>query len=125
MPVYHRLGKVPSKRHVVFRKPDGSLYHEELFGPVATIIRAIDENHAIEIANNTSFGLGGGIFTGDRERGKYIAEYLFQSGACFVNTFTKSDPRLPFGGIKESGYGRELSHFGIMEFVNSKTVWVQ
>ena len=100
-------------------------YHEELFGPVATIIRAIDENHAIEIANSTSFGLGGGIFTEDRERGKYIAEYLFQSGACFVNTFTKSDPRLPFGGIKESGYGRELSHFGIMEFVNSKTVWVQ
>jgi len=100
-------------------------YNEELFGPVATIIQAKDENNAIEIANSTSFGLGGGIFTEDRERGKYIAESLFHSGACFVNTYTKSDPRLPFGGIKESGYGRELSHFGIREFVNTKTVWVQ
>lgn len=106
-------------------KKEMPAYDQELFGPVAAIIHANDENHAIEIANDTSYGLGGGIFTEDNDRGLYIAEFLLQSGACFVNTYTKSDPRLPFGGIKESGYGRELSHMGIMEFVNSKTVWVQ
>ncbi len=100
-------------------------YDQELFGPVAAIILADDENNAIEIANSTSYGLGGGIFTEDKDKGKYMAESLLQSGACFVNSYTKSDPRLPFGGMKESGYGRELSHFGITEFVNIKTIWVQ
>lgn len=100
-------------------------YSEELFGPVASIIEAENEEQAFSIANDTSFGLGGAIFTRDYERGKYLAENSMESGTCFVNTFVKSDPRLPFGGIKESGYGRELSHFGIHEFVNTKSIWVQ
>ena len=101
---------------------DMPAYHEEFFGPVASIIEAEDEEQAIEIANDTSFGLGAGIFTQDEERGLYIAKNLINSGACFINDFVKSDPRLPFGGVKESGYGRELSHHGTMEFTNIKTV---
>lgn len=100
-------------------------YNDELFGPVASIIKAENEDHAFSIANDTTFGLGGAIFTSDTERGKYLAENRMESGSCFVNTFVKSDPRLPFGGVKESGYGRELSHFGIHEFVNIKSIWVQ
>ena len=97
---------------------------EELFGPVATILRAKDEADAIRIANSTDFGLGAAVFTRDLERGRRIAEDELHSGCCFVNTFVKSDPRLPFGGIKESGYGRELAEFGIRAFCNTKTVWV-
>lgn len=100
-------------------------YSEELFGPVAAIIKAEDEEDAIRIANDTSFGLGAAVFTEDADRGERIAKEKFRAGSCFVNGLVKSDPRLPFGGIGESGYGRELSHFGIREFVNAKTIWVK
>jgi succinate-semialdehyde dehydrogenase/glutarate-semialdehyde dehydrogenase len=106
-------------------KPGMPAYDEELFGPAAAIIEAEDEKDAIRIANSTSFGLGAAVFTKDLQRGERIAKEELQAGACFVNAFVKSDPRLPFGGIKESGYGRELSSFGIREFVNLKTVWVK
>jgi succinate-semialdehyde dehydrogenase / glutarate-semialdehyde dehydrogenase len=100
-------------------------YEEELFGPVASIITVKDEAEAIRVANDTPFGLGAAVFTADRERGERIAVKELDAGACFVNAFVRSDPRLPFGGVKESGYGRELSPFGIREFVNVKTVWVE
>ena len=100
-------------------------YNEELFGPVAVIISAGDEEDAIRIANDSKFGLGAAVFTSDEEKGKRIAEKELEAGCCFVNDFVRSDPRLPFGGIKESGYGRELSHYGIKEFVNIKTVYVK
>lgn len=100
-------------------------YDEELFGPVAAIIAAQDEAVAIRLANDSVFGLGAAVFTSDGKRGERIAAEELEAGACFVNAFVKSDPRLPFGGIKESGYGRELSAFGIREFVNVKTVWVK
>ncbi len=99
-------------------------YDEELFGPVAAIIPVRDEAEAIEVANDSSFGLGAAVFTRDLARGERIAAEELDAGACFVNSLVKSDPRLPFGGIKESGYGRELSHYGIREFVNVKTVFV-
>jgi succinate-semialdehyde dehydrogenase/glutarate-semialdehyde dehydrogenase len=99
-------------------------YDEELFGPVAAIIKAKDENEAIYIANDSFFGLGAAVFTEDVRKGELIAKEKLQAGCCFVNAFVKSDPRLPFGGIKESGYGRELSSFGIREFVNIKSVYI-
>ncbi len=104
--------------------PGMPAYEEELFGPVASIIAAKDDEDALRIANDTSYGLGAAVFTRDEERGEKLASEVLQAGACFVNGFVKSDPRLPFGGIKESGYGRELSPFGIREFVNVKTVWI-
>lgn len=97
-------------------------YDEELFGPVAAIISVENEQEAIRIANDTSFGLGAAIFTQNLEKAETIAVQHLQAGMCFVNGLVKSDPRLPFGGIKESGYGRELSAFGIREFVNVKSV---
>jgi succinate-semialdehyde dehydrogenase/glutarate-semialdehyde dehydrogenase len=100
-------------------------YDEELFGPVATVIRVKDENEAVKVANDTEFGLGAGVFTSDLKKGEQIAELKLEAGCCFVNDFVKSDPRLPFGGIKESGFGRELSAHGIKEFVNVKTVVVK
>jgi succinate-semialdehyde dehydrogenase/glutarate-semialdehyde dehydrogenase len=100
-------------------------YDEELFGPVAAIISAKDEADAIRIANDSIFGLGSAVFTGDKTKGEHIAATQLEAGSCFVNTLVKSDPRLPFGGIKGSGYGRELGMFGIHEFVNIKTVWVE
>jgi len=100
-------------------------YDEELFGPVAAIIPVKDEAEAIKVANDSIFGLGAAIFSRDVTRAQQLAEKEIQAGSCFVNTFVKSDPRLPFGGIKESGYGRELSHFGIKEFVNIKTVYIK
>lgn len=105
-------------------KPGMPAYEEELFGPVAAIIRVVDEDEAIRVANDSPFGLGAAVFTEDVERGERIAATRLEAGCCFVNAFVKSDPRLPFGGIKESGYGRELSAFGIREFVNIKTVYV-
>ncbi len=106
-------------------KPGMPAYDEELFGPAASLIKAKDENEAIKIANDSIFGLGAAVFTSDVERGERIAKEELNAGNCFVNSFVKSDPRLPFGGVKESGYGRELSFLGIREFVNIKTVYVK
>lgn len=99
-------------------------FDEEIFGPVAAIIEAEDEDHAIELANDSKYGLGAAVFTQDVEKGRKIAAEKLEAGCCFVNEFVRSDPRLPFGGIKMSGYGRELSKHGIREFVNLKTVYV-
>ncbi len=104
--------------------PGMPAFDEELFGPVAAIVAARDERDAIRLANHTVFGLGAAVFTRDLERGERIARHELQAGSCFVNAFVRSDPRLPFGGIRESGYGRELGAFGIREFVNVKTVFV-
>ncbi|MFQ6121553.1 MAG: NAD-dependent succinate-semialdehyde dehydrogenase [Dehalococcoidales bacterium] len=100
-------------------------YEEELFGPVAAIISAKDEAEAIQLANDTEFGLAGAIFTKDVAKGERIAVDELEVGCCFINALVKSDPRLPFGGVKESGYGRELSHYGIKEFVNIKTISIK
>lgn len=100
-------------------------YSEELFGPVAVIIPAKDEEDAINIANDTSFGLGSAVFSKNLNKAQQIATEQINAGCCFVNDFVKSDPRLPFGGIKESGFGRELSTYGIKEFVNIKTIYVK
>ncbi len=103
--------------------PGMAAFEEETFGPVAAIVRASSTDEAVELANRTSYGLGASIWTSDAKAGREIAERV-EAGAVFVNGIVKSDPRLPFGGIKESGYGRELSAFGIREFVNVKTVWI-
>ena len=97
---------------------------EELFGPVAVIMRVADEAAAIALANATEFGLGAAVFTRDLARGEAIARDQFAAGCCFVNDQVRSDPRLPFGGIKSSGHGRELGRAGLYEWVNLKTVWV-
>ena len=99
------------------------VFREETFGPVAAVIRARDAEHAIALANDSIFGLGGALWTGDVERGKALARRIV-TGAVFINGMTASDPRLPFGGVKHSGYGRELSYLGIREFMNVQTVWV-
>lgn len=104
-------------------RPGMEAFDNELFGPVAAVIRAEDEQDAIRLANQSLFGLGGGVVTGNPERGEKVALQI-ESGSCFVNKFVISDPRLPFGGVKNSGYGRELSGYGIKEFVNIKSVWV-
>ncbi len=100
------------------------VHDEETFGPVAAVRGVASEEEAIAAANDTVFGLGAAIFTSDVDKGRHIAKHRLHAGACFVNSFVKSDPRLPFGGIKESGYGRELGPFGIREFTNIKAVWV-
>ena len=105
--------------------PGMPAYEEEIFGPVACIIRAGSEEEAVRIANDTAYGLGAAVFTGDPERGERIARDGIEAGTCFVNDFVRSDPRLPFGGVKESGFGRELADFGVREFVNVKTVRVE
>lgn len=97
-------------------------YEEELFGPVAVIMSARDRKAAIALANDTSFGLGAAVFTADVAEGERIAREELNAGCCFVNSFVRSDPRLPFGGIVDSGYGRELGRHGILEFVNAKMV---
>ncbi|HAB54503.1 MAG TPA: succinate-semialdehyde dehydrogenase [Ignavibacteriales bacterium] len=102
--------------------PGMPAYDDEIFGPVASLIKVKNEKEAIKVANATSFGLGAAVFTKDNERGEKIAEKELVAGSCFVNDSVRSDPRLPFGGVKESGYGRELSVLGIREFVNIKTV---
>lgn len=99
-------------------------YEDEIFGPVFTIITAKNKEEAIKIANDSVFGLGAAIFTKNINEGERIAREEIQSGSCFVNSMVKSDPRLPFGGINQSGYGRELSHAGIREFVNTKTILI-
>lgn len=100
-------------------------YDEELFGPVAAIIEATSDEHALQIANDTVYGLGGGIISADTEKAERYAATELQAGNCFVNDFVHSDPLLPFGGIKQSGYGRELGTYGIREFVNIKAVYVK
>ena len=99
-------------------------YHEELFGPVAAVIRASNEEEAIRIANDTRFGLGSSVWSRDTEHAEKVAQQL-HAGCSFINGMVKSDPRLPFGGIKASGFGRELSYHGIREFVNVKAVWIR
>lgn len=101
-----------------------AVYHEETFGPVAAVIAARDVDDAVRIANDTEFGLGAAIFTSDVELGEKVARDRLEAGACFVNALVASDPRLPFGGIKTSGYGRELADIGMREFLNVKTVVV-
>jgi succinate-semialdehyde dehydrogenase/glutarate-semialdehyde dehydrogenase len=100
-------------------------YKEELFGPVASILTARDRKHAIRLANDTSFGLGAAVFTADLVEGERIAREELDAGCCFVNSFVRSDPRLPFGGTMDSGYGRELGWHGIHEFVNAKMVQLE
>jgi succinate-semialdehyde dehydrogenase/glutarate-semialdehyde dehydrogenase len=99
-------------------------YHEEIFGPVASVITAKDAEEALQIANDTHYGLGASLWTSDTEKAESMAVRI-DAGMVFINGLVKSDPRLPFGGTKSSGYGRELSHYGIKEFVNVKTVWVK
>ena len=99
-------------------------YHEELFGPVAAMIRAADEEEAIRIANDSRYGLGSSIWSRDIAHAEDLSKEI-QAGCCFINGMVRSDPRLPFGGVKASGFGRELSYYGIREFVNIKTVWVR
>src|SRR5215467_10373278 len=98
-------------------------FDEETFGPVAAVIRAKDEADAVRLANDSQFGLGAALWTRDGARAERLAAEI-EAGAVFVNGLVKSDPRLPFGGIKKSGYGRELSEYGIREFVNIKSVWM-
>ena len=99
-------------------KPGMVAFDEELFGPVFVIIKAENDENAIDLGNDTPFGLGASVFTSDIKKGEEIAKNKLHAGVCFVNDFVKSDPRLPFGGIKDSGYGRELSDYGMNEFVN-------
>ncbi|MGC9331501.1 MAG: NAD-dependent succinate-semialdehyde dehydrogenase [Bacteroidales bacterium] len=103
-------------------KPGMAAYEEELFGPVASVFKVNSEEEAIHIANDTVFGLGAAVFSQNRERAEHIASEKLKAGTVFINDFVKSDPRLPFGGIKESGYGKELAIEGFREFMNVKTV---
>lgn len=103
-------------------RPGMPAFDQEIFGPVAALVRAHSDEDAIELANQSDFGLGAAVFTRDVAKGESIARDRLQAGCCFVNDFVRSDPRLPFGGIKASGYGRELGEPGIHEFVNIKTV---
>jgi succinate-semialdehyde dehydrogenase/glutarate-semialdehyde dehydrogenase len=102
---------------------DMPVFKEETFGPVAPVFRVKDAEEAIALANDSRYGLGGDIWTGNAERGIEIARRI-ESGSIFINGMVFSDPRLPFGGVKNSGFGRELSAFGIHEFTNVQTIWV-
>ena len=106
-------------------QPGMPAFDEEVFGPVFSIVEAKNNDHAIDLANNSRYGLGAAVFTSNIDKGRMIAENKIQSGVCFVNDYVKSDPRLPFGGIKMSGYGRELSGYGLKEFVNIKSIVVE
>ena len=124
-------GKIPKRKGafypatILVNIPENApAYNEELFGPVASVFKVANEEEAITLANDSKFGLGAAVFTRDLKRGERIAAEQLEAGCCFVNGMVKSDPRLPFGGIKTSGYGRELSHHGIKEFMNAKTVYI-
>jgi succinate-semialdehyde dehydrogenase/glutarate-semialdehyde dehydrogenase len=126
------LGGDPLDRDGYFYPPtiltdvphDSASACEEVFGPSAAVFSVADEDEAIELANDIDYGLGASVWTEDLERGERLAHEL-EAGMTYVNQMVKSDPRLPFGGVKDSGYGRELAEHGIQEFVNRKTVWVQ
>ena len=125
-------GKIPAGKGAFYPAtvlgkvtPKMTAFREETFGPVAAIIGAASEQEAIDLANDSDFGLGAAVFTRDVKRGEEIATKRLQAGCCFVNEFVRSDPRLPFGGVKQSGFGRELAVFGIHEFVNIKTVYIR
>jgi len=126
--LFHASGEIPEKGYFhqagILNQVNSTqpAYREELFGPVATLLVAKDEADAVRIANDTHFGLGAGIFTRDIEKALYLAKNELHAGNVFINEFVKSDPRLPFGGIKDSGIGRELGQYGIKEFVNIKTI---
>ena len=124
-------GKLPKGRGFYYPatlladvRPGMPAYDEELFGPVAALITAKDEADALRIANDTPYGLGAALFTRNRRRGATLARERLDAGMVFVNDFVRSDPTLPFGGIKQSGIGRELGAFGLREFVNIKTLWI-
>lgn len=124
-------GKVPEGRGCFYPPtllvdvaPTHAVFQEETFGPVAAVCPAATESEALRVANESRFGLGGAIFSRDLERATILARDHLDAGSCFVNTFVRSDARLPFGGVKESGYGRELGVAGIREFVNIKSVFV-
>jgi acyl-CoA reductase-like NAD-dependent aldehyde dehydrogenase len=119
----HRVGFFYDPAVVVGVQPGMPLFDEESFGPAAAVVRARDANDAVALANDSKYGLGGNLWTRDIERAKSLARRL-ESGAVFINGMTASDPRLPFGGVKRSGYGRELSYYGIREFMNVQTVWI-
>src|SRR5713226_5571715 len=104
-------------------RPGMPVYHEETFGPVAAVIRVSDEEEALRVANDSDFGLGSSIWTTDVERGTQLAERV-EAGLVFINGMVASDVRLPFGGVKKSGFGRELSEYGIKEFTNIQTIWI-
>jgi succinate-semialdehyde dehydrogenase/glutarate-semialdehyde dehydrogenase len=105
-------------------KHSNNSFDDEIFAPVASVIKFTDENEAIEIANNSIYGLGAAIFSEDLKRAETIAKYKIEAGMVFINDMVRSDAAIPFGGVKESGYGRELSKFGIHEFTNIKTILV-
>ena len=122
-------GKIPNKEGFYYPptlltnvKENMVAFKEELFGPVIALIKAKDEKEAISLANNSNYGLGASIFTSDLIRGEQIATELIDSGSVTVNNLVASDPRVPFGGIKSSGFGRELSEEGIKEFINIKSI---
>ena len=105
-------------------KPGQPAYDDELFGPVASVIRAKDDEDAMRIANDSRYGLGGGIFTKDQDKAIRLARDHFDTGMIRVNSFGAADPNMPFGGVKDSGYGREHGGFGMKEFVNAKAIFL-
>jgi succinate-semialdehyde dehydrogenase/glutarate-semialdehyde dehydrogenase len=125
------VGGAPLDRRGYFYAPtvldgvklDSPAFREEVFGPVAAVVRARDAEDAVRLANDTEYGLGAALWSRDTERAKQLARRI-EAGNVFINGMVASDPRLPFGGVKRSGYGRELGSFGIREFVNIQTIWV-
>ncbi len=112
-----------ASRWMVRITPKMEAFREETFGPVAAVVRAKEAKEAVRLANDSMFGLGASLWTAEMKKGQALV-WEIESGSVFINGMVASDPRLPFGGMKRSGYGRELSDFGIREFVNIKTVWV-
>ena len=119
-----RVEKRISAEIVANRKQGMPAFDEETFGPVAAITRVADVDAAVNVANVSEFGLSGNLWTKDIDLGRKLARDLY-TGGVFVNSFSASDPRVPVGGVKNSGYGRELSHFGVHAFVNAQTVWIE